>query len=77
MPTQNRAEPKRRRTKLSVRADLLKIAHENNLNLSEMLEHGILDYCGTKWLEENKGGIEAYNEQIDRNGVIAKSHRSF
>jgi len=81
MPTQDSAEPKRRRTILSVRVDLLKIALEDNLNLSDILEHSLLDYCvkkrGEKWLEENEDWIKAYNERIDHNGVFASRWRSF
>jgi antitoxin CcdA len=78
---QSKARPKRKATNLSVRVDLLQIAREDNLNLSGMLENSLLDYCKKKrekdWVEENKAGIDAYNDRIDRNGVFASKHRRF
>ena len=72
---------KKKPTNLSVRVDLLQIAREDDLNLSGILENSLLDYCKKKsermWLEENKSGIEAYNERIERNGVFASKHRMF
>lgn len=72
---------KKKATNLSVRVDLLKIAREDDLNLSGMLENSLLDYTKKKremmWLEENKAGIEAYNERIERSGVFASKHRRF
>jgi antitoxin CcdA len=79
--TQSKEKPKRKPTNLSVRVDLLQIAREDNLNLSGMLESTLLDYCKKKrekeWVEENKEGIEAYNDRIDRSGVFATKHRGF
>ncbi len=73
--------PKRKPTNLSVRVDLLRIAREDQLNLSNMLENGLLEYCKKKrekeWLEENKQWIEAYNERVERNGVFAGKFRRF
>jgi antitoxin CcdA len=80
-PAQSKERPKRKPTNLSVRVDLLQIARADNLNLSGMLENTLLDYCKKKrekeWVEENKEGIEAYNDRIDRKGVFASKYRGF
>lgn len=72
---------KKKPKNLSIRADLLQVAHDDRLNLSKMLEERLVDYCRKKsekeWLEENKDGIEAYNERIERNGIFASRHRRF
>jgi antitoxin CcdA len=72
---------RKKATNLSVRADLLEIARSDGLNLSSMLEQTLLDYCKKKresqWLEENKEGIAAYNERIDRDGIFGAKFRRF
>lgn len=66
---------------LYIRTDLLQVADADNLNLSNMLEERLIDYCKKKrekeWLEENKEGIAAYNERIERSGIFASKHRRF
>lgn len=78
-PDQRRT--KKKATNLSIRIDLLEVAREDNLNLSSILERTLIDYCKKKrerqWLEENKEGIEAFNERIDRNGVFGAKYRRF
>jgi antitoxin CcdA len=79
--TQGEIKHKKKPTNLSVRVDLLQVARADDLNLSGMLENCLLDYSRKKrervWLEENRAGIEAYNERIERNGVFALKHRNF
>lgn len=81
LSTKENERPKRKPTNLSVRVDLLQVAREDNLNLSGMLESSLLDYCKRKremeWVAENKDGIEAYNDRIDRSGIFASKHRRF
>lgn len=76
-----KTKPKRKPTNLSVRVDLLQIARKDGLNLSGMLENSLLDYCEKKrekeWVEENRAGIEAYNERIDSSGIFASKLRRF
>ena len=80
-PVQGKERTKRKPTNLSVRVDLLKIARDDNLNLSGILENSLLEYCKIKrerqWIEENKDGIDAFNERIERNGVFASKLRRF
>lgn len=72
---------RKKATNLSIRIDLLEVARQDNLNLSSMLENTLVDYCKKKrerqWLEENREGIEGYNERIDRNGVFGAKYRRF
>lgn len=79
--THDERRTKKRPTNLSIRIDLLEVAREDNLNLSSMLESTLIEYCKKKrerqWLEENKEGIKAYNERIDRNGVFGAKYRRF
>ncbi|MBJ6725750.1 type II toxin-antitoxin system CcdA family antitoxin [Geomesophilobacter sediminis] len=72
---------KKKATNLSIREDLLGIARQDGLNLSNLLESALIDYCRRKkeaqWLEENQPGITAYNERIDGNGVFGAKYRRF
>jgi antitoxin CcdA len=67
-------------TKSKASVDLLHSVREGD-NLSGTLKTGLLDHCKEgrekEWLKENKSGIEAYNDRIDRNGVFASKHRRF
>src|SRR5690349_6219869 len=73
--------PRKKATNLSVRTDLLEVARNDGLNLSSMLEDTLMDYCKKKrerqWLEDNKEGIAAYNERIDKCGVFGAKYRRF
>lgn len=66
---------------LTANASLIAIAKEKKINLSETFEDAILaKLCviqQQEWLEENREGIEAYNERIERNGVFASKFRRF
>ena len=81
MDLAEKQRPRRKAANLSVRVDLLEIARRDKLNLSAMLEKSLLDYCRKEreeqWIEENREGIEAFNERIDKNGVFASKYRRF
>ncbi len=66
---------------VTANSDLVRIAKEHSVNLSETFEEALLAKLKIRlqqeWLDENKEGIEAYNERIDRNGIFAEKHRSF
>lgn len=80
-PAVQEKSARKKPTNVTVRADLLEIARQDGLNLSSMLENSLLEYCRKKremqWLEENKEGIAAYNERIDRNGIFGAKFRRF
>jgi antitoxin CcdA len=66
---------------LTANADLIACAKENKINLSETFEEAIVIKLRSikqqQWLEQNKEGIDAYNERIDRDGIFASKFRSF
>ena len=66
---------------LTANVDLVAKAKENKLNLSEIFEEALLtklrEIHQQEWLENNKAGIEAYNERIERNGIFASKFRRF
>jgi antitoxin CcdA len=68
-------------TNLSVRADLVRAARGLDLNLSEVLEaaleQAIRDGERRAWLAENEAAIDAYNEQVVKQGVFSDGWRRF
>ncbi len=66
---------------LSANSDLIRAAKEEDINLSDTFEEAVqVKLRGIReqtWREENKDGIEAYNERIERCGVFAAKHRRF
>ncbi len=66
---------------LSVNSDLLRKARECGVNLSAVLETALIEQVkkskGEKWLEENRESIDAYNENVDKNGTFSDELRSF
>ncbi len=66
---------------LTANANLVSKAKENKLNLSEIFEEAILIKLRAiqqqEWLDNNKAGIDAYNERIERNGIFASKFRRF
>ena len=65
---------KRRAANLTIRADLLQQAKSLGLNTSRAAEAGIAAAVKTarerQWLEENKDAIAAYNERIEKQGLL-------
>ena len=74
-------KPKKKPTNVSVNADLLKIAREDHLNLSGMLENCLIDYCKKKkekeWLEQNRKAISDLNAFTEECGVFSDDRRLF
>jgi antitoxin CcdA len=74
------AAPKRP-TNVSINSDLLAKARAAGLNLSATLEQALIDQLRKrqrgKWLAENRGAIEAYNDKVERTGVFSDGLRSF
>ena len=71
----------KRPTNVTVNADLLRRARELDVNLSQTLEAALVaevTRCTrARWLAENRTAIDAYNEDIERNGCFADSLRTF
>ena len=68
-------------TNVSVRQDLLKMAKDDGLNLSGMLEGCLLDYSkkkrGVDWLERNKKALSDMNSFVEEFGVFSDGRRLF
>ncbi len=68
-------------TNLSINSDLLAKAKQNNINLSRALEQRLIEMLleenRSKWREENKEAIEAYNRRIEVSGVFSDNLRKF
>lgn len=73
--------PAKRATNLSIDARLLAEAREHGINLSATLEHALVaalkDKARERWLAENKAGLDAYNELVERQPVFSDGLRSF
>ena len=66
---------------LSVDAALLREARAHDINLSATLERALEDalrrHQRKRWLDENREGMEAYNELVEAHGAFADKLRSF
>jgi antitoxin CcdA len=79
MRRQTRAS--KRATNVSIRSDLLAAARDAGVNLSATLERALMEELAaarrTKWRQENREAIDAYNEQVGRRGVFSDGLRRF
>lgn len=71
----------KRATNVSVRADLLTAAREAGINLSATLERGLREELAVRerqrWREDNRQGIQAYNDHVEKHGTFSDDVRSF
>lgn len=83
MKTQNvyNQDAPKRPVNLSANADLLKLAKDASINLSQTFEEAVIAKVRicleAQWLDENREAIAAYNARIQRDGVFGSSKRSF
>jgi antitoxin CcdA len=74
-------EAPRKPTRLSVNSDLVEKARELGVDLAATLEDALAleVHKGQRetWLEENREGIEAYNELVTQHGVFSTGLRGF
>lgn len=68
-------------TNLSVRADLVREARAHGVNLSEVLEQGLIEILRERrraaWLKENEQAIGRYNARVAKRGVFSDGWRKF
>jgi antitoxin CcdA len=68
-------------TNLSINSDLLRLAKESQINLSQTLEQCLAEIVRAeqrrKWREENREAIESYNQRIAESGVFSEGLRRF
>ena len=66
---------------LSINSDLLRLAKENHINLSQALEQRLAEVLREeqrrKWLAENIEAINEYNLRIEGRGVFSDGLRRF
>lgn len=64
----------KQRLNLTVRGDLLQRAKDMGLNLSQVMEQGLLQQLrqteAARWQQENAAAIAAYNARVERDGPL-------
>jgi antitoxin CcdA len=75
------ARRNKRAVNVSISADLLQAARNNELNLSAMLEaaveHELRQLRKREWLEQNENAIQAYNSDVEERGAFSDGQRTF
>ena len=68
----------KRAVNVSVDAEILKVAKEMNINLSQVLERALDGLTGEerarRFYQEHKASIDAYNRFIEKNGTLAEAY---
>lgn len=71
----------RRAANVTVNEDLLRRARALGVNLSRTLESALIDAVTARtrerWLAENGAAIQAYNQDVERNGCFGDRLRGF
>jgi antitoxin CcdA len=72
---------RKRATNVSIDEELLNLARELGINLSQTLEQRLREITKAererRWREENRAAIEAYNQYIERNGIFGEEFREW
>jgi antitoxin CcdA len=75
------ARRNKRAVNVSISADLLQAARNNELNLSATLEaaveHELRQLRKREWLEQNENAIQAYNSDVEEQGAFSDGLRTF
>jgi antitoxin CcdA len=75
------ARRNKRAVNVSISADLLQAARDNELNLSAILaaavEHALRQLRKREWLEQNENAIQAYNSDVEEQGAFSDGLRTF
>lgn len=69
--------PARKRTNLTLDADLVETAREMNVNVSRAAEEGLRRAVREKWAEDNREVLEAWGEWVEQNGLPLAKYRMF
>ncbi len=71
----------RRPTNVTLPVELVAEAKALQVNLSQACESGlarsVAEARRARWLDENKEAIDAYNERVEREGLILEQYRRF
>ncbi len=69
------------RTNVSIDRELLEAARAQHIKISPLLEDALrarlAQDASARWLEENREAIEAYNAEVEDQGVFSDGLRSF
>jgi antitoxin CcdA len=76
-----KSRPQKKAVNLSIDGELLNRARSDGLNLSSILEAALeqklRQQARKRWLAENRAGMDAYNEQVEKHGVFSDGLRAF
>jgi antitoxin CcdA len=71
----------KRATNLTLNAKVLDMARELGMNISQtvdaLLAEEVRKRYWERWNEENKEAIAAYNERVEREGLVMQKYRTF
>ena len=71
--------PRKRATNLTLDSDLVEAARALEINVSEACERGLADEVKkareSKWLDENRPALLAWNAWIEQNGMPYDEYR--
>jgi len=77
----NARRRRKKATNLSIDNDLLALARQLKINLSQVVEAGLVEairrHERAQWLEKNRAALDAYNEHVEKQGVFSDGLRSF
>ena len=75
------ASAQKKAANLSINSDLLRLAKESRINLSQVLEHRLIELLREQnqqqWSAENRAAIASYNQRVEADGVYSENLRSF
>lgn len=75
------ATARKKSANLSINSDLLRLAKENRINLSQVLEQRLIELLREQkqqqWHAENRAAIDSYNRRIETDGVFSEELRGF
>jgi len=77
----NARRRRKKATNLSIDNDLLALARQLKINLSQVVEAGLVEairrHERAQWLEKNRAALDAYNDHVEKQGVFSDGLRSF
>jgi antitoxin CcdA len=78
---QQRSSGARRATNVTISAQLLAVARELDVNISQAAEQGleraIAERRAALWLEENRAALESSNAFVEQHGLPLAQYRNF
>jgi antitoxin CcdA len=75
------SRPRKKAVNVSINRELLDRARTGDINLSTILEDALEQKLRQQarelWLTENRAAIDAYNEQVETQGIFSDGLRTF